>query len=560
LFTKKYLEKILVKNICIRVFVLITLFCVITNPKQNAIALTGSVYFVSPSGNDNNPGTLNQPWKTIRKAANSVIAGDTVYLRGGVYFESVEINRSGTSAAPISFLAYPDETPILDGNNYTIPSIAWGPLLKCNGDYIYISGLEVRYSRGIGIALSGEYNQVSDVNSHHNKENGILVYGDNSIVTNSRIWSNCMSNLNGGSNSGWSSGISAARYPNNTIIRNNIVYSNWGEGLSTYEANGTIIEGNTVYDNWSANIYISDATNIIVNGNFIYHTGSITGGSNVGIMMGDETYDPASANIQVVNNIAFGNHRNFFWWRGDQGGGMNNVQIAHNTFVNGTGDAALGEGGVIIGAGTHTNVQFENNLVNQDGSLPVIATVSQPGVQYAYNLWSKMPYAAASGPGDVIGDPMMAKVGSPFSVDWFQLTYGSPAIDNGKFLQDVRVDYFGTDRGNLPDIGAIEHFISLHELSVQIIGPAPGRVITDPVGIDCGTVCSEFFNYGTTVTLTALKAPIVDGFTQFLGWGGGTCFGTGDCVITLTEAITVTAEFEEVIYFPIFHLYLPIMP
>ena len=71
---------------------------------------------------------------------------------------------------------------------------------------------------------------------------------------------------------------------------------------------------------------------------------------------------------------------------------------------------SLGQGGVIIGKGDHTNVRFENNLVVQDGSLPVIATIAQAGITYSNNLWSKTPYAAASGPGDVIADPRLAKV------------------------------------------------------------------------------------------------------------------------------------------------------
>ena len=91
--------------------------------------------------------------------------------------------------------------------------------------------------------------------------------------------------------------------------------------------------------------------------------------------MGDEIYNPPSANITVINNISFGNHGNFWWWQGVQGGGMNNVLIANNIFMNGIGDPNRGEGGIIISQGDHQNVRFENNLVQQDGDLPVIATV-----------------------------------------------------------------------------------------------------------------------------------------------------------------------------------------
>ncbi|MGO4372568.1 DUF1565 domain-containing protein, partial [Paenibacillus sp. MCAF20] len=50
---------------------------------------TGKAYYVAPTGSDSNPGTLNAPWKTIQKAANTLVAGEIVYVRGGVYKEFV---------------------------------------------------------------------------------------------------------------------------------------------------------------------------------------------------------------------------------------------------------------------------------------------------------------------------------------------------------------------------------------------------------------------------------------------------------------------------------------
>jgi len=79
--------------------------------------------------------------------------------------------------------------------------------------------------------------------------------------------------------------------------------------------------------------------------NFVYTTRTMMSGEQVGIMMGDERTNPPSANITVFNNISFGNHANFWWWQVVQGGGINNVLIANNTFVNGIGERKHGEGG-----------------------------------------------------------------------------------------------------------------------------------------------------------------------------------------------------------------------
>ncbi len=383
-----------------------------------------------------------------------VEAGDTVYIRGGTYHESVTFTTSGTLSNPILISSYPGENPIIDGE-YTIPGY-WGTLLFIQGDYIYLSGIEVRNSAYMGVIVYGNYDIVSKMYVHHCKENGILITnGHHSTVENNFVWRNVLSNEYG-LGDGWSSGLSAARNGvSYSIIRHNKVWENWGEGISSYEADQVIIEDNFSYDNYSANVYISDSTSVLLNRNFIFMDPSsyIYGyGSNVGIMMGDETYSPPSANITVINNISFGNHNNFWWWQGLLGGGMDNVLIAYNTFVN-----SYKGSGLTISAGTHQNVRFENNLVRQDGDLPIIATGYLPGITYAHNLWSKPPYTAASGPGDIIADPLLVEIGSPFLPDWFRLMDISPAIGHALSLPEVSVDYFENWRDGTPDMGAVEY-------------------------------------------------------------------------------------------------------
>ncbi len=70
-------------------------------------------------------------------------------------------------------------------------------------------------------------------------------------------------------------------------------------------------------------------------------------------------------------------------------------------------------------------------------------------------------------------------------------------------------------------------------------GNGSGTVTSSPSGINCGADCSEVYNYGTTVTLTA--APGAG--STFTGWSGGGCSGTGPCVVTMTAATSVTATF-----------------
>ncbi|MCE5278839.1 MAG: NosD domain-containing protein [Planctomycetaceae bacterium] len=77
--------------------------------------LGGGVFVVAPDGDDRNPGTVLQPWKTLQKAAYSVQPGDAVFVRKGQYAAGLIIKRSGTAESPIRFRNFPGEEPVIDG-------------------------------------------------------------------------------------------------------------------------------------------------------------------------------------------------------------------------------------------------------------------------------------------------------------------------------------------------------------------------------------------------------------------------------------------------------------
>jgi len=75
-------------------------------------------------------------------------------------------------------------------------------------------------------------------------------------------------------------------------------------------------------------------------------------------------------------------------------------------------------------------------------------------------------------------------------------------------------------------------------LTVSKTGTGSGTVKSSPTGINCGSDCSEAYNQGTSVTLTATPTT----GSTFGGWSGA-CSGTGACTVTVDGAVTVTAEF-----------------
>lgn len=77
----------------------------------------GIEYYVSiDTGSDDNPGTIQQPFKHIQQAVSVLRPGDRCFIRGGRYHEEVYISRLiGTVKDPMYFTAYPGEDVVFDG-------------------------------------------------------------------------------------------------------------------------------------------------------------------------------------------------------------------------------------------------------------------------------------------------------------------------------------------------------------------------------------------------------------------------------------------------------------
>lgn len=86
-----------------------------------------------------------------------------------------------------------------------------------------------------------------------------------------------------------------------------------------------------------------------------------------------------------------------------------------------------------------------------------------------------------------------------------------------------------------PDAAAPE----MRTVTISVSGNGMGTITSSPAGIDCGTDCSEAFPDGTSITLTATAAT----GSTFMGWGDGSCSGTGDCVVTVGQDITIAPTF-----------------
>lgn len=76
-------------------------------------------------------------------------------------------------------------------------------------------------------------------------------------------------------------------------------------------------------------------------------------------------------------------------------------------------------------------------------------------------------------------------------------------------------------------------------LTVMMNGTGSGRVASSSEGIFCEKDCSEEYDNGTQVTLSA--TPYTG--SNFTGWSGGGCSGTEPCTLTINNITSVTATF-----------------
>ena len=84
--------------------------------------------------------------------------------------------------------------------------------------------------------------------------------------------------------------------------------------------------------------------------------------------------------------------------------------------------------------------------------------------------------------------------------------------------------------------------LSTLALTVNKSGTGSGTVSSAPVGISCGSDCTEAFPGGTVATLTATPGS----GSRFDGWSGGGCAGTGPCILTGNSSLTITATFTTI--------------
>ena len=466
-------------------------------------------YFVSTSGNDNNPGTRSQPWRTIQKAADTLVAGKKVFILPGTYYEKFSPKYSGSSGAYITYTAEPG-TVILDGSGVSMSTDARGDGLvqilgksyihiqnltlrnasvNCvnisdnssgtRSNYIEISGLNIQNCTKVGIrARSSDNLLINDNKINHIKyssgigiwwSNNVVV--DNNTITNAHYYHECQ----GAHDEALTiSGTKNFEVSNNTLDNTEAPppgFCDWSEklGIDVKESsqNG-LVHHNSVRNMNAGGIYV-DGWDAGSNGKptlnhvNIYNNFVSNGG---GIIVGCELAEGVVEYINIFNNLVVNASFSGIQVRGAHGDGLRkNISIYHNTIY-----GALPAGGN-GGAGIYVTTA---NLSSNNEDAPVIirnnismfyflssgsGTVGQiragnstmaSKISASHNLVYGPQICSSEFPACVeVGNRISATPGNvflnPASFD-LRLRTGSPAIDQGYNVDFVSEDIVGTPR------------------------------------------------------------------------------------------------------------------
>lgn len=172
-----------------------------------------SKYFVAPDGSDDNPGTIEEPFASLQKAQQLANAGDTVYIRGGLYqpteadisrvvsglFASITyLNKSGTEGNPIKYWAYPGEKPTFNFSNIK-PAGNRVVGIYVEGNYLHLKGIEMtgiqttitEHTESYCIYSRGSNNIYEEIVMHDNVGTGLRHFsGGGNLFLNCDAYNN----------------------------------------------------------------------------------------------------------------------------------------------------------------------------------------------------------------------------------------------------------------------------------------------------------------------------------------------------------------------------------
>lgn len=450
--------------------ILLLIFCTLT------CALQATTFYVATTGNDNNPGTLASPFKTLTKAIAAATSGDVIELRGGKYTSNeIRINKS-----KLTIRSYANEWAVISAvtNVEDISSCLWYNEPTTDGGTL--ERLEIIGGYYYGLKFESNWDWDNSVPFSKRK-------GTSNITVR-----NCIIHDTG------RDAIKLTPACRGIQILNCEIYNSGkgpgaqldfnAEGIDNVNAPDMLVKGCKIHDIATTGVYAKGgARNCRIEGNTITNCGE--GGIYLGFYTDAEWFD-TQANPEyyenldgiVINNlISNTKHAGIGLW------GAKNAQVYHNTVVNaGQSEMAtlffnVGDVWLSNTKSAHPsniNAKIQNNLFVQTAAqtLPMCRIRDDAGSKT--NIIDNNIYFRSGGKMVFINDNITwedlsltqwksqngtdsksQEVDPKIDAKGYLIT-GSPCIGKAIPIPMITHDVDGGLRDNSPDIGADEFGIA----------------------------------------------------------------------------------------------------
>ena len=503
----------------------------------------GAVYYVATDGKDGNAGSKDKPFATLNKANAVVAAGDTVWIRGGVYdlhdtvfyarykmTAGILLTASGTSDDKrIHYLAYPGERPIFDAANLPVAigtdhsdgtpegAMYTSPIV-ISAKFLHLKGFEVRNTPMVHNSNSGVFLHASkhifleQMESHHNAGPGFFA-NDGADDGGGHIFLNCDAHDNYDPTGWQGDGENADGFGAH--------YQKPGQGDTT-----KFIGCRAWWNSDDGFDFINQEFPVVLencyamgNGYSDYGRGNPKNGNGYGIKMGQSTYGTGHHIIKYC--VAWKNKSSGFYANYTNAGSqwLNNTSYMNedraysmaSTLYDEDGKTRLAEVAPLTGDNAHV---LKNNIAfpNKNSQIGTCwEKISSQNIDHYVdcpagenNTWN-LKLDLTEDDFESLDDPSMTVTGKDLStiagilgprkadgglpdVSFLRLKAGSRAIDKG---EDVGFPFVG----KAPDLGAFEYGLSSSSSAV----PSSSNAVSSSAASNSSS--------STTVSIATLHAP-----------------------------------------------------
>ncbi|CAF4958503.1 unnamed protein product [Rotaria sp. Silwood1] len=311
------------------------------------------------SGNDDNSGTTQtNAWRTIQKAASKAMAGSTVYIGPGTYYETVTILVQGNLFnRSITFTSLmPDNPAIISGENAAVASPD------------ELRNLRIHHILGGG--KTGGAMAITVYNKNQETSLSKLIIDNCTLHDCEPAWSEALT-LNGN--------IELFQVTNNRVYNMNNIGIDFIGGESNMGALGarsgqcyynTVWNIHSSYDSSAAGIYVDGGSDINIGKNEVYN-------SDAGIEIGAENQGRIASGMVVHENYIHDNDKAGLLFGGydSERGRVINSTFQNNRLEN--NDVKNTGAGEIVVSFASNNFVYSNAI--KPNTKNIILTVDQIG-------------------------------------------------------------------------------------------------------------------------------------------------------------------------------------